>query len=188
MVGPILFKPLYCIMSEWREVFEWMKAHFLLWDKVTGENQPGRRGDICPQTVYCTYVWLTADLASKKMSGRTENERRSLDVPWSGHITREQAGTGLSNQQRLIFDSKNWSYFKNEWMITIEQKYECLNQNTDAQVFCEGGHILDWLSLQPLYFLTKYLPSKFENAVKPKALLSWKAFTLHIICMFCTMY
>ena len=66
MVGPILFKPFYCIMSEWREVFEWMKAHFLLWDKVTRENQPGRRGDICPQTVYCTYIWLTADLASRK--------------------------------------------------------------------------------------------------------------------------
>ena len=44
----------------------------------------------------------------------------------------------------------------NEWYlisIYIEQKYEGLNQNTDAQVFCGGDHILDWLSLQTLYFL-----------------------------------
>ena len=53
-------------VSEWGEVFEWMNAHFLLWDKVTRENQPGRWGDICSQTFHCTFIWLTAVLASRK--------------------------------------------------------------------------------------------------------------------------
>ena len=59
-------------------------------------------------------------------------------------------------------------------MVAIVQKYECLNQNTDTQVFCGGDHILDWLSLLPLYSLdiankvSSFIISQLR--IKPKAL------------------